>query len=329
MSWLELDDQILEHPKFIRAVKIGGSDAVFTWLGLRAYCAQKLSDGEIPADMIDEIRGPRESRKRAAAIAALVEVGLVETTDNGLRLHDYLHWSRSKEEIETRRQANAGRQRRHREQPIPVTRDNDVTNTLVTPSVTIPSPLPSPPILTTPIRSEQSASVPEEPPTPPPVLVFPTAGKPETWALTEPWLSEARTAFPRFDVLADLRVALAKLNTGATGKKTARGMPKFLMAWLGRTNDRLGTTSKPPVPDGRCDWHRESRNDPKPSKFPRSTCQRCKHFAASAGVRAGPPVDIGELAQAKTRELEVAAEKARSEAAERFRRQREAAEGKA
>lgn len=115
MSWLELDDQILEHPKFIRAVRLAGSEAIHMWLGLRAYCGQKLTDGAIPADMMDEVRGPTNPKKRAAAIDALVTVGLVDRTDdNGLQLHDYLHWSKSKDEVLKLRASAAARKRRQR-----------------------------------------------------------------------------------------------------------------------------------------------------------------------------------------------------------------------
>lgn len=99
MSKIELDDQILNHPKFIRAVKIGGSEAIHLWLGMRAYCSQNLTDGFIPSDMLDEVRGPKSEKVRRAAMAALVEVNLVEIRDNGVALHDYLDWASSREEV--------------------------------------------------------------------------------------------------------------------------------------------------------------------------------------------------------------------------------------
>jgi hypothetical protein len=151
VSWLELDDGILRHPKFIRAIRLAGSEAIHLWLGLRAYCGQLLTDGEIPADMVDAVDGPSGKRARNSALEALISVGLIEKTDVGLRMHDYLDWSRSREEIEAKRQANAKRQRNHRESVPPVTRDKPVTNALVTVSVTAPSPLPSPPIRSPPV----------------------------------------------------------------------------------------------------------------------------------------------------------------------------------
>lgn len=109
MSWLELDDRILDHPKFLRAVKQGGSEAIHLWLGIRAYCGQNLTDGFIPTDMLDEVRGPRDSRKRLAALEALVDNRLIEPSDAGYQMHDFLDWSRSKAEITELRSRSARR----------------------------------------------------------------------------------------------------------------------------------------------------------------------------------------------------------------------------
>lgn len=70
-----------------------------------------------------------------------------------------------------------------------------------------------------------------------PLLVFPTTGKTKTWDLTEDFAAEARNAFPDADVMGEFRKALAKVKTGAVKIKTAGGMPRFLMSWLGRSND--------------------------------------------------------------------------------------------
>ena len=109
MSWLELDDGILEHPKFVRAIKLAGSEAVHLWLGLRAYCGKHLTDGFVAEDMMDEVKGPKDPEKRAAALDALFEVGLLEKTRRaGLQMHDYLQWSKSREQVlAAREQARA------------------------------------------------------------------------------------------------------------------------------------------------------------------------------------------------------------------------------
>jgi hypothetical protein len=114
MSKIELDDQILDHPKFVRAVKIGGCETVFLWLGLRAYCSKLLTDGFVPHDMLDEVRGPKDARKRKAALAALIEVVLVEECDGGVRLHDYLDWASSRDDVLRWRERARERQARSR-----------------------------------------------------------------------------------------------------------------------------------------------------------------------------------------------------------------------
>jgi hypothetical protein len=113
MSWIGLDDGILEHPKFIRAVNMAGSEAVHLWLGLRAYCARHLTDGHVPADMVDEVRGPR-GRKRQEALAALVHVGLLEQRDGAIIMHDYLDWSESRDSVLRKRAAARERQAKSR-----------------------------------------------------------------------------------------------------------------------------------------------------------------------------------------------------------------------
>lgn len=92
MTWLGLDDQILNHPKFIRAVKLGGSETVHTWLGIRAYCAQNRTDGFVPADMLEEIRGPLGAEKRAAAVKVLRKVGLLDSAVGGVQMHNFSKW---------------------------------------------------------------------------------------------------------------------------------------------------------------------------------------------------------------------------------------------
>lgn len=166
MTWIELDDGILDHPKFIRAVRLGGSQAVHLWLGLRAYCSKNLTDGEIPADMLDEVRGPKD-KERTAALKVLIEVGLIRRPEPAgpIRMHDYLQWSSSREMVLERREKARERKARSRAPSQPEShgvsrRDTERTDGVLTPVVTNPrgrDPLLSP-----------SSSTPEEedPPTP-------------------------------------------------------------------------------------------------------------------------------------------------------------------
>lgn len=79
----------------------------------------------------------------------------------------------------------------------------------------------------------------EETPTDPgaePVLVYPAVGRgPSEWTLTRRHLDELIRAYPALEVEAEMRKALAKINTGAVEKKTARGYPRALASWLDRS----------------------------------------------------------------------------------------------
>lgn len=152
MSWLELDDRILEHPKFIRAVIRGGSCAIHLWLGLRAYAGQNLTDGHVPADMIGEVKGPRKPKDRTKALQALIDVGLLENVDDGVQMHDYAQWSRTREEILRDREKSADRKRRSRRGAV-------ATPPAVTVPVTAPATSPD---LHKVVRT-RAAAPPEEP----------------------------------------------------------------------------------------------------------------------------------------------------------------------
>ena len=81
----------------------------------------------------------------------------------------------------------------------------------------------------------------------PTALRYPTVGKDPSWALTEAQLSAWSALFPGLDVLAECRSALAWVLANPGRRKTARGMPAFLVAWLGRSNDRARPVAGPIV----------------------------------------------------------------------------------
>jgi hypothetical protein len=153
VSWLELDDRILEHPKFIRLVKMAGSEGVHLWLGIKSYCGLNLTDGKVPADMLDEVRGPANPKRRRDALEALLKVGLLEHIEGGVEMHDYLDWSSSREQVLDRREKARERKAKSRDpsrRDSP--RDSAVSPLAVTPGVTTPSSSASSPTSTTPER---------------------------------------------------------------------------------------------------------------------------------------------------------------------------------
>lgn len=99
----------------------------------------------------------------------------------------------------------------------------------------------------TPLARSRKAAAEQAVPAPPSgdvVLVFPTAGKAPEWPLTAAKVVEYREAFPDLDVLAECRRALQWCRDKKTKRKTARGMPGFLLSWLSDAQDR-GRGGKP------------------------------------------------------------------------------------
>lgn len=69
------------------------------------------------------------------------------------------------------------------------------------------------------------------------VMVFPTAGDPPTWALTQALVDHWASRYAGLDIMAEVRKAASWLE--ANHMKTATGMRRFLVNWLNRaTNDR-------------------------------------------------------------------------------------------
>jgi hypothetical protein len=75
------------------------------------------------------------------------------------------------------------------------------------------------------------------PVTEPPLLTFPCDGKTREWALTQSQVDRWSGLFPSLDVMAEARGALAWCEANPSKRKTAGGMPKFLVAWLTRSQN--------------------------------------------------------------------------------------------
>lgn len=84
--------------------------------------------------------------------------------------------------------------------------------------------------------------------TSPEVLRFKTVGQPAEWALTQAHVDTWTRDFPGLDILAECRHANAWVTASPSRRKTARGMPAFLVRWFGRAIDRRRAA---PVSSGR------------------------------------------------------------------------------
>lgn len=69
------------------------------------------------------------------------------------------------------------------------------------------------------------------------VLAIPLADGSE-YAVTDTELAEFRAAYPRVDVVGEIRKARAWAMANPQNRKTRRGTPKFINGWLGRATER-------------------------------------------------------------------------------------------
>ena len=154
-----LDDRMLSHPKWKRAVALAGSEVVHLWLGLKAYCSQQLTNGHIPTDMVKHVDGPLRDRARTNSLAALQAVGLAHDAkgreacpkcqsappqESGIWLHDYLQHSESRDRALQRREHNRARQQKLRSTSQ---RDNTCDSSVTTRHQAKPIPIQSKPDL--------------------------------------------------------------------------------------------------------------------------------------------------------------------------------------
>lgn len=186
---------------------------------------------------------------RALAEAGMpLGVGFIERVPNvedvAYRVHDLWHHApdyvskRRKREIERQGKSdpscppNGAIRRRHEE-----CQDGDVRP---------PSPSHSPSHSPSPNKNGSSSLLTT---IEPPVLTFPTSGKPDSWDLAAAQVEEWQRLYDGLDVRAECKKALAWVKSTAGHKKTAGGMPRFLVNWLSRaTNSGRGTKPSPIVP---------------------------------------------------------------------------------
>jgi hypothetical protein len=94
MSWVKLDDTFWMHPKIVMA----GEAATGVYARLLSYCGCYLTNGLVPAPMVDAIT------KNRKALDALEANGLIERTETGaVLICSYLEYNRSKADIEADR----------------------------------------------------------------------------------------------------------------------------------------------------------------------------------------------------------------------------------
>jgi len=95
MSWVRIDDHATEHPKMLEA----GMKACALWLSCLCYCSRELTDGFVTVSAMRKMGG------RAWKVLAqrLLDVRLLECDGEDYRVHQYLDYQLSAEEVRRQR----------------------------------------------------------------------------------------------------------------------------------------------------------------------------------------------------------------------------------
>jgi uncharacterized protein YdaU (DUF1376 family) len=72
----------------------------------------------------------------------------------------------------------------------------------------------------------------------PTIVTYPTVGKVPTYALTEGQMARWCASYPNLDVAGECRRASEWIAANPERRKTAKGMPAFLVNWLNRAVDK-------------------------------------------------------------------------------------------
>lgn len=238
MSWLKIESSVARNKKFMKA----GPAPSWLWVCGLAYCQEGLTDGFIPTEAL-----PYLGVKNAKQLTEhLVKAGLWDEVEGGWSVHDYLEHNRSASDVEAIRQSRAaggnlgGRPRKNLAENLPVHVKVSQEGGSEKPSDKPQGLTPENPSTATATATDQQQLERVEPPSDstPSVLVFPTVGKFTAWILTQGRIDGWARAYPSMDIAAECHRASAWIEAHRARRKTARGMPAFLVGWFNRTTDR-------------------------------------------------------------------------------------------
>jgi hypothetical protein len=247
MTWLKVDDGYGIN----RKVRLASPTGRLVHLMSMVYCAQSENDGQFPSGDLDIIAAWAGCKNISEIAEELTAIGLWHTTAIGYQVHDFLEYNPTRAKLDATRAREKARIHSVRANNSPTTRKQleGVGKVLASPD---PDPDPDPGSRPDPTPEITDSSEPAKPTREPevPLMVFPCAGTPASWGLVQSQVDEWSAAYPGVSVQSEARKALAWLNANPTKRKTARGMARFLLAWIGRAQNAGGT---PRRIDGRTD----------------------------------------------------------------------------
>lgn len=199
---------------------------------IRLMCRCWLK-GTLPADTAELAKLCGATPGQMAKFWPAISKCFIQRSD-GRWTHPRLEKERKKQSEYRRRQSDAAAMRWDKQRNAAAQASHSQRNALQSPISDLQSP-------STTSLPNGSAVVSGEASSPPSVFIYPTVGALQTWELSEAQLGEWVDSYPNLDVRAECSRALTWLRANQAKRKTARGMPAFLVNWFNRASDRGGS----------------------------------------------------------------------------------------
>lgn len=105
MAWFKVDDGLHSSKKFLSIPRRHRFAAIGVWTLAGSWCADQLTDGHVPAYMLEQWGTP------PAAPAALIDAGLWGRTSDGYEFYNWHAYQPRKEDVDAERAASRERMR--------------------------------------------------------------------------------------------------------------------------------------------------------------------------------------------------------------------------
>lgn len=173
MSWLKIDDGIMDHPKVEAAIDEAGPWVVAVYLRSMCHAAKGLTDGKISRRAAKRLLADVDESD--AVLGALVANGLWDDLGGNYQVHDYLDYNPTREKVQAEREAarlrkDASRKRSRDRSRRDTDRDNRCDGQRESqPESHPPRPVPSRPLSRPDLSSAAAADLGTSEDGPPPV----------------------------------------------------------------------------------------------------------------------------------------------------------------
>ncbi len=293
MAWFRVDDGWHKHRKRLRAgIDLEGMAAQGLWVAAGSWAGDELTDGWVPAYVVDYLAPGIGRRLAGRLVAAGLWIPATRDGEDGWEFHQWVEQQRTREQVLAERKASAERQaswreranaRRAAEAAKALTSENSpatsrVSNAVTNGPVTPTRPDPTRPVVPTELQKTDDASS-ASPPDAQPVQPKSRGTRiPESFKATPEMIAWARKNTPNVG-LAETEAFIDHFRSVSDSRGIKRNWEATWRNWMRREQKRIdevnarrngrhyspasGTPNAvAPVPlDDRCPKHQGQRKD--------------------------------------------------------------------